>query len=73
MFLPAIVRAVERLSALGRRGEAALALELLASAHETLGDAGARMRALEKGAELARSAGWRSLARALESAAGASR
>ncbi|AKF07033.1 serine/threonine-protein kinase PknK [Sandaracinus amylolyticus] len=67
-FVPAIVRAIDRLEALGRTGDAALAVELLALAHRALGDEGAASRARTRGADLARRAGWLSLAHTLERA-----
>jgi len=64
-WIPPIVRAIDRLEAMGRPGDAALAVELLALASRALGDEAAATRATGRGIDLARRAGWLSLARAL--------
>ncbi|MCB9633037.1 MAG: protein kinase [Sandaracinus sp.] len=56
-FVIGLVRAVDELEALGRYGEAAAALTMLARAHLALGDVGAAIRTLGRAGPLARSAG----------------
>jgi serine/threonine protein kinase len=56
-FVIGLVRAVEELEALGRYGEAAVALTMLARAHLALDDVGAAIRTLGRAGPLARSAG----------------
>jgi tetratricopeptide (TPR) repeat protein len=65
-YVPTIERAIARLVAMQRPAEAALAAELLAHAQRTLGDVAAAGAALLHGVELARRAGWSSLARDLD-------
>ncbi|HJL18305.1 MAG TPA: protein kinase [Sandaracinaceae bacterium LLY-WYZ-13_1] len=65
-WVPGIVRAVDRLEALGRSGEAALAVEMLAYAHLALDDPGAAARTIERAVGLAERAGDRNHVRRLE-------
>jgi tetratricopeptide (TPR) repeat protein len=65
IHVPRIVRSVERLEALGRPGEAAMAVEMLAWAHLALDDPAAAARTLERARALAERAGDRAHARRL--------
>ncbi len=56
-FVKHMVRCVEELESLGRLGDAALALQMLARAHLVLRDVGAAIRTLGRAAPLARAAG----------------
>jgi tetratricopeptide (TPR) repeat protein len=56
-YVPAMVRAIERLEEAGRSGAAAIALTMLARAHLVLGDPGAARRTLLRAASLAGQAG----------------
>lgn len=56
-FVKQMVRCVEHLESLGRLGDAALALQMLARAHLVLKDVGAAIRTLGRAAPLARAAG----------------
>ena len=56
-FVRQMVRCVEQLESLGRLGDAALALQMLARAHLVLKDVGAAIRTLGRAAPLARAAG----------------
>lgn len=67
-YFPGVVRAVERLEALERPGEAALAVEMLAHAHLALHDAAAAVRTLERAIGLAERVGDRGHARRLAAA-----
>ena len=64
-YVPGIVRAVDRLEALGRSAEASRALEMLAHAHVALGDEGAAARTLSRAEEHSARVGQRSRARLL--------
>src|SRR5690606_38417225 len=64
-YVPAIVRAIERLEARERLVEAALAVEMLSLAHDALGDRPAAVRTLERARSLAARAGFVSYARVL--------
>jgi len=64
-WVPRLVRSVERLEALDRPIEAALAVEMLVHAHLALGDPGAAGRTLERAAAHARRAGDPNYARRL--------
>ena len=66
-WIAPIVRAIDKLEAMQRPGDAAIAVELLALATRALGDEAAATRATGRGIDLARRAGWLSLARALSS------
>lgn len=56
-FVRGMVRAIDHLEGLGRAGEAAVALDMLARAHLALGDVGAAIRTLGRACTLASSAG----------------
>lgn len=56
-FVRGLVRSVERLESLGRAGEAAMGLDMLARAHLALGDVGAAIRTLGRAAPMADGAG----------------
>ncbi len=56
-FVRGLVRSVERLELLGRAGEAAMGLDMLARAHLALGDVGAAIRTLGRAAPMADGAG----------------
>lgn len=56
-FVRGLVRSVDHLEALGRLGEAAYALDMLARAHVALGDVPAAIRTLGRAGPLARAAG----------------
>ncbi|HEY8426714.1 MAG TPA: hypothetical protein VIL20_00005, partial [Sandaracinaceae bacterium] len=64
-YVPGIVRAIEGLEARERFVEAALAVEMLALAHDALGDRPAVVRTLERARSLAARGGFVSYARAL--------
>ncbi len=64
-YVPGLVRAVDRLEALGRSGEGAYALGLLARAYLSRGDAESAVHALERGVDAAARGGWLVLARRL--------
>jgi len=64
-YVPGLVRSVERLEALGRPAESALAVEMLVHAHLALDDPGAAGRTLERAAAHAQRAGHRNYARRL--------
>ncbi len=65
-YVPGLVRSVERLEALGRPAESALAVEMLVHAHLALDDPGAASRTLERAAAHATRAGHRNYARRLQ-------
>ncbi|MEM9071824.1 MAG: protein kinase [Myxococcota bacterium] len=56
-FVKGMVRAIEHLESIGRLGEAAMALEMLARAHVELDDVGAAIRTLGRAGPLAAAAG----------------
>ncbi len=64
-WIPRLRRAVERLSALGRCGEASHAVQMLSRAHLALSDTGAAARSIERAAELARAGGFAPMAERL--------
>ena len=56
-YVRTVVRSIEALEGLGRPGEAAIALGILARTHESLGDIGAAIRTLGRAQPLAKAAG----------------
>ena len=68
-FVKALVQNVERLELLGRKVEASVGLDMLALAHEALGDVGAAIRTLGRAVASAQAAGHQSLAHRLRTRA----